>query len=132
MQFVPSIGSKLTSETQENFSVTELRAPIADSFSGGHVLEGRVKNWEKSQDAVKLEIMQRVYGPGEPIRYLMERETVSQGAGIPEMARVGSDLHLDILMNRDAGLLWEDVYQDDCDWSIHRHMEAKFGLDNKF
>jgi proteasome maturation protein len=45
---------------------------VSAEMNGRHPLEARLKNWDETQQALKMESLMRVYGAQEPIRRGME------------------------------------------------------------
>lgn len=45
---------------------------VSAEVNGRHPLEARLKNWDETQQALKMESLMRVYGAQEPIRRGME------------------------------------------------------------
>lgn len=72
-----------------------------------------------------MEMLRRVYGSAEPIRRAMEQAIVEKSTFVPESLGGSSNLHLDVLSNRDATIGWEDVYPDHKETSFHQELEAR-------
>ncbi|CAG8955676.1 hypothetical protein HYFRA_00010941 [Hymenoscyphus fraxineus] len=88
---------------------------LTSAPDSSHPLESRLKNWEATQEALKMEGLRRTFGIAEPIRRGMELKVVRDGSWRPAVlggsARGG--VHEDILRGRDCELAWEDVFQGD-------------------
>jgi proteasome maturation protein len=101
------------------------------THNGRHPLERRLQNWEDTQMEFKMESYRRLYGAGEPIRRAMEMEIVSKGSVLPDSVTQSTNVHLDILKNKDTGLDWEDVYPDRSNegtFSFHAEMERRINI----
>lgn len=84
-------------------------APPASS----HPLEARLKSWEATQEAVRMESLRRTFGIAEPIRRGMELKIVRDGEWRPMALGGGSCLpsvHEDILRGREDMITWEDIF----------------------
>lgn len=97
-----------------------------------HPLEARLKNWDATQDAMRMETLRRMYGMSEPIRREMELKIVRDGTWRP--AALGGNLpsvHEDILRGRDETVTWEDVFTGEETRAIpgmHDEMERKLKM----
>ncbi|KAF8463494.1 proteasome maturation factor UMP1-domain-containing protein [Kalaharituber pfeilii] len=94
-----------------------------------HPLEHRLKGWEEQQEKIKMEGLRRVFGLGEPIRRGMEMKIVGSDFR-PKVLGGPSNLHLDILKNKDWTLDWDDIFTD-CDRdmpSFHDEMETRLRM----
>ncbi|KAK6515260.1 hypothetical protein TWF506_007603 [Arthrobotrys conoides] len=77
-----------------------------------HPLENRLKNWEATQENLKMESLKRTFGLAEPVRRGMEKMIV--GADFrPAVLGGPSNLHMDILNGRECWIDWEDVFVGD-------------------
>lgn len=109
---------------------TPAGAPAAPDSA--HPLEARLKNWDATQDAMRMETLRRMYGMSEPIRREMELKIVRDGTWRP--AALGGNapsLHEDILRGRDETVAWEDVFTGDESRGIpgvHDEMERKLKM----
>lgn len=54
---------------------------MSADVNGRHPLEARLKNWDETQQALKMEGLMRVYGAQEPIRRGMEMK-ISGSVGL--------------------------------------------------
>ena len=98
----------------------------------GHPLEARLKQWESTQESLRMESLKRTFGMAEPIRRGMELKIVRDGEWRP-MALGGGlpSVHEDILRGRDASISWEDIYTGDETRGIvgvHDEMEKKLKI----
>lgn len=97
-----------------------------------HPLEARLKNWEATQEAVRMETLKRTFGIAEPIRRGMELKIVRDGEWRP--LALGSGLpsvHEDILRGREDTITWEDVFTGDESRPVagfHDEMEKKLKI----
>ncbi|KAL9944423.1 hypothetical protein ACHAQF_008425 [Verticillium nonalfalfae] len=91
-----------------------LAADPATTLTSAHPLEARLKNWEATQEALRMETLRRAYGAAEPIRRQMELGITRRGAWRP-VALGGGQVghHEQILRGKDASISWEDVYPGD-------------------
>jgi len=96
------VGPALVPTTSSNIS------SLPDS---AHPLEARLKKWEETQDALKMEGLRRTFGISEPIRRGMELKITREGSWRP-MALGGGQVgvHEDILLGRDSSIHWEDIF----------------------
>lgn len=97
-----------------------------------HPLEARLKNWEATQEAVRMETLRRTFGIAEPIRRGMELKIVQNGEWRP-MALGGGlpSVHEDILRGKDDTITWEDVFTGDETRPVagfHDEMEKKLKI----
>ncbi|KAF1737625.1 Proteasome maturation factor UMP1 [Beauveria bassiana] len=97
--------------------------------TSAHPLEARLKNWEATQEAVRMESLKRTFGMGEPIRRGMELKIVRDGAWRPMVLGSGlASVHEDILRGREDMITWEDVFTGDESRGVagfHEEMEKK-------
>lgn len=99
-----------------------------------HPLESRLKAWESTQEALRMEVLRRTYGIAEPIRRGMELRIARDGEWRP-MALGGGpgipSVHEDVLRGREATLTWEDVFTGEEQRggvSVHDEMERKLKI----
>ncbi|EJD52872.1 hypothetical protein AURDEDRAFT_19542, partial [Auricularia subglabra TFB-10046 SS5] len=78
---------------------------LAAEANGRNPLQGRLENWEETQDNLKLNLQRNIYGLHQPIRQLMERRLNPNMPGIGQ-----TNIHLDILMGRDEALDVADFF----------------------
>lgn len=97
-----------------------------------HPLETRLKAWESTQHDLKMNMLRRTYGMGEPIRRELELKAVRNGTWRP--AALGGrqpNLQEDILAGRDTSITWEDIFTGDATTPIpgfHDEMEKKLKI----
>lgn len=103
----------------------QVRTPAAQTANESHPLEARLRGWQDSQQSLQMETLRRVYGAGEPIRRAMEQMIVAESSFSPLCMDPPSNLHLDILQNRDATITWEDVHRDEPALTFHQELEAR-------
>lgn len=98
--------------------------------SSAHPLESRLKQWETTQENLRMEGLRRTFGIAEPIRRGMELKITREGEWRP-MALGGGcsgSLHEDILKGKDASVDWEDVFTGEeqrAAVNVHDEMERK-------
>lgn len=100
--------------------------------ASAHPLEARLKNWEATQEALRMESLKRTFGMAEPIRRGMELKVVRDGEWRP-MALGGGlrSVHEDILQGKDDTMTWEDVYTGEDSKAVvgfHDEMEKKMKM----
>ncbi len=78
-----------------------------------HPLENRLKKWEETQQALKMEGLRRTFGVAEPIRRGMELKIAREGEWRPAVLGTGPGLHEEILRGSDTSITWEDVFKGD-------------------
>jgi proteasome maturation protein len=100
--------------------------------SSGHPLEARLKNWEATQEALRMESLRRTFGMAEPIRRGMELKIVRDGEWRPLALGAGlPSVHEDILRGRDTTITWDDVFTGEEVRSVpgmHDEMEKKLKI----
>lgn len=106
---------------------------IASQVNGRHPLEARLSNWESAQQATKLEMYRRVFGAADPIRRNMELSIVDATDFRPELLGGPDTMHRDILLNKEATVDWEDIYNGGFESGrgvsdFHSEMERKLGI----
>ena len=98
----------------------------------GHPLEARLRGWEATQEALRMEAMRRTFGMAEPIRRGMELNIVRRGEWRPLALGQGlPSVHEDILRGRDNTLTWEDVFTGEDTRGVvgfHDEMEKKLKI----
>ncbi|KAK7926573.1 proteasome maturation factor [Apiospora marii] len=109
----------------------------SDPVTSRHPLEARLKAWEATQDAVRMETLRKTFGISEPIRRGMELKTVRDGEWRPLAlgggGAGGKSVHEDILRGRETLIDWEDVYTGEEQTAggvigIHDEMERKLKI----
>lgn len=106
---------------------------LSSKINGRHPLESRLQNWEATEQQTRLEAYRRIFGAGEPIKRTMDLNIVEQTDFKPQVLGGSSNVHRDILMNKDTSIDWEDVYKHDLESGynvkdFHSEMEKKMGL----
>ncbi|KAK3391136.1 proteasome maturation factor UMP1 [Podospora didyma] len=103
--------------------------------ASAHPLEARLKAWEATREALRMETLRRAYGMAEPIRRGMELKITRDGAWRPMALGGGGatqpSLHDEILTGRDEMITWEDVYSGEdtrAAVSVHDEMERKLKM----
>jgi proteasome maturation protein len=98
----------------------------------GHPLESRLKNWEATQESLRMESLRRTFGMAEPIRRGMELKIVRDGEWRPLALGGGlPSLHEAILRGREDTITWEDVFTGDETRpvaGVHDEMERKLKI----
>ncbi|KAK3353692.1 proteasome maturation factor UMP1-domain-containing protein [Lasiosphaeria hispida] len=101
--------------------------------ASAHPLEARLKAWESTQSALRMETLRRAYGMAEPIRRGMELKITRDGEWRP-MALAGSatpSVHEEILAGKDDMITWEDVFTGEearAPVPVHDEMERKLKI----
>ncbi|KAL9125976.1 MAG: hypothetical protein Q9217_004891 [Psora testacea] len=101
--------------------------PNPQPLQSSHPLESRLRNWQSTQESLKLNLLRRQFGIGEPVRRGMEMRICREGEWRPYClggsARVGEN----VLAGRDTEITWEDVYIGDeiREIDYHAEMEAR-------
>ncbi|KAF7536840.1 hypothetical protein G7Z17_g12980 [Cylindrodendrum hubeiense] len=97
-----------------------------------HPLEARLKNWEATQESMRMETLRRTFGIAEPIRRGMELKIVRDGEWRPMALGSGlPSLHEEILKGREDMITWEDIYTGDETRGVagfHDEMEKKLKI----
>ncbi|KAI8959233.1 proteasome maturation factor UMP1 [Daldinia sp. FL1419] len=110
-------------------SSSEPPAPVSR-----HPLEARLKAWESTQEALRMESLRRTFGMAEPIRRGMELKITRDGEWRPLALSGGASarsVHEDILRGREATLDWEDVFtgeEQQSSVTVHEEMERKLKI----
>ncbi|CAM1511504.1 Fc.00g090170.m01.CDS01 [Cosmosporella sp. VM-42] len=104
----------------------------ANTPASAHPLEARLKNWEATQEALRMETLKRTFGMAEPIRRGMELKIVRDGEWRP-MALGGGlpSLHEEILKGREDTITWEDIFTGEETRGVagfHDEMEKKLKI----
>ncbi|CAH00142.1 Ump1p [Kluyveromyces lactis] len=81
--------------------------PLNTQLNDRHPLESRVRNWDETQHKRQLEQYRQIFGVAEPMKRVMELKLV-QNTDFNPLNQ--SNLHKDVLMNKEASIDWEDVY----------------------
>lgn len=106
--------------------------PLSSQLNDRHPLMMRVQSWEQTQRERQLEQYRQVFGIAEPMKRVMELEIVQNTDFNPLNS---SNIHQDILLNKDTSIDWEDVYTENNNTSgmmvandIHTTIENKLNL----
>ncbi|KAG7286918.1 hypothetical protein NEMBOFW57_006418 [Staphylotrichum longicolle] len=105
----------------------------ADQATSAHPLEARLKSWEATREALRMETLRRAYGVAEPVRRQMELKITRDGQWKPMALGGGSagSVHEEILAGRDDTITWEDVYTGEESRAVpgvHEEMERKLKM----
>lgn len=104
----------------------------ASAPTSAHPLEARLKNWEATQEAVRMNTLRRTFGMAEPIRRGMELKIVREGEWRPMALGSGlPSVHEDILRGREDMISWEDVFTSEETRpvpGVHDEMEKKLKI----
>ncbi|KAG6019033.1 hypothetical protein E4U41_003436 [Claviceps citrina] len=106
----------------------------ANKPSSAHPLEARLKSWEATQQAARMESLRRTFGMAEPIRRGMELKIVRDGEWRPLALGGGAlpSVHEEILRGREDMITWEDVFvtaeETRAVPGVHDEMEKKLGI----
>lgn len=106
---------------------------LASKINNRHPLQSRIDNWEKTQRETQLETYRRVFGAGDPIKRTMELNIVEATDFKPQVLGGSSNLHRDVLLNKEASVDWEDIYKGGFEEGnnvkdFHTEMERKMNI----
>ncbi|KAI0012192.1 proteasome maturation factor UMP1 [Xylariaceae sp. FL0662B] len=103
-----------------------------------HPLEARLRAWEATQEAVRMESLRKTFGIAEPLRRGMELKIAREGEWRPQALNGGTGVaapgvHEDILTGKDAEVQWEDVFTGQGELrgnvpGVHEEMERKLKI----
>jgi proteasome maturation protein len=103
--------------------------------TSAHPLEARLKNWEATQEAMRMEVLRRTFGMAEPIRRAMELKITREGEWRPLALGGGANglpsVHEDVLRGREDVITWEDVFTGEETRGFagfHEEMERKLKI----
>ncbi|KAK1775730.1 proteasome maturation factor UMP1-domain-containing protein [Copromyces sp. CBS 386.78] len=125
----------LDTVSSSSASATASAIPISS-----HPLESRLKQWEATREALRMETLRRTFGMAEPIRRQMELKIVRDGEWKPLALGGGlgaaglggmGNVHEEILLGRDGDITWEDVYTGEdsrVEVSVQEEMERKLRI----
>lgn len=86
---------------------------VASRINNRHPIESRVANWEENQQQMQMETRRRMFGIADPMKREMELSLVQQSDCLrPAVLGGSSNVHHDILANKDWSVDWEDIYKD--------------------
>lgn len=103
----------------------------AEGPTSRHPLEARLKAWEATQEALRMESLRRTFGMAEPIRRGMELKIAREGSWRPAALGRGTSAHEDVLRGREACIDWEDVFTGEeqrAAVGVHDEMERKLKI----
>lgn len=84
---------------------------VTSDVQSAHPLEARLRAWEATQHALRMESLRRTFGIAEPVRRGMELKIAREGEWKPAALGGGSSgVHEDVLRGREAVIDWEDVF----------------------
>lgn len=83
---------------------------VAATINNRHPIESRIATWEQTQAQMHAETRRRMHGIADPVKRDMELELVTTSELRPGL--VSSNIHSDILRNKDTSIDWEDLYSD--------------------
>ncbi|KAK4119431.1 proteasome maturation factor UMP1 [Parathielavia appendiculata] len=109
---------------------------IADNKpQSAHPLDSRLKSWEATREALRMETLRRAYGVAEPVRRQMELKITREGEWKPMVLGGGGSgmgsVHEEILAGRDDTITWEDVFTGEemrPVVGVHEEMERKVNM----
>ncbi|KAI1322303.1 proteasome maturation factor UMP1-domain-containing protein [Xylariaceae sp. FL0255] len=131
----PGVYDVIREGLNPDLTTTKTSTPVSR-----HPLEARLKAWESTQEALRMESLRKTFGIAEPIRRGMELKITRDGSWRPAClggaVGVGGStgtaaVHEDILMGREATLDWEDVFTGEEQRGavgVHEEMERKLKI----
>lgn len=136
MQFIPQSSQPNTVSSLSAAQAAPSAPGLPDAFRAGgplsltstvngrHPLESRIKEWDATQMQLQTEIRRRMHGLADPLKREMDLAMVSKSSVRPGLNN--SNVHLDILNNKDYSIDWEDIYSDSNKFdTIHTTMESQ-------
>ncbi|KAI1373224.1 proteasome maturation factor UMP1 [Hypoxylon crocopeplum] len=129
----PGVHDTLRHGIGPNVLPLDASAP-SEAPASRHPLEARLKAWESTQEALRMESLRRTFGMAEPVRRSMELKITRGGEWRPLALGGGAgvrSLHEDILRGREATLGWEDVFTGEEQRGavgMHEEMERKLKI----
>lgn len=81
--------------------------PHSSQLNNRHPLESRLQQWDQTQQTRQLEQYRQIFGIAEPMKRVMDLKLVKQTDFNPLNQ---SNLHRDILLNKESSIDWEDIY----------------------
>ncbi|TGZ84409.1 proteasome maturation factor UMP1 [Ascodesmis nigricans] len=103
---IPAPSAKVVRDTLRSGAPP---SSLSTALNSRHPLEARLKNWDATQHALKMEGLKRLYGMAEPIKREMEVKMCADY--VPAQLGGPSNLHKDILEGKDTTIEWEDVFK---------------------
>ena len=126
----PGLHDTLRAGVGPSSAPTSTNAPAP--VDSAHPLEARLKNWDATQEALRMETLRRMFGMAEPIRQGMELKIVRDTTWRPAvLGAAGPGVHEDILRGRDESVTWEDVFTGEESRPVagfHDEMEKKLKM----
>ena len=105
-----------TLRSNQSLNTPHNASPAFSAVASSHPLEARLSNWRSTQDSLKMTMLRREFGVGEPVRRGMEVKICQEGEWRPAvLGYKGEGVHEQILSGRDASVDWEDVFNGECD-----------------
>lgn len=105
-----------TLRSNQSLNTPHNASPAFSAIASSHPLEARLSNWRSTQDSLKMTMLRREFGVGEPVRRGMEVKICQEGEWRPAvLGYKGEGVHEQILSGRDASVDWEDVFNGECD-----------------
>lgn len=100
--------------------------------ASAHPLEARLRGWEATRDALRMQSLRRAFGVAEPVRRGMELSIVRAGEWRPLALGPGlASVHEDILRGHDDSMTWDDVFTGEATRgavAFHDEMEKKLKI----
>jgi proteasome maturation protein len=128
----PGIHDTLRSGVGPSLTTSSIASTTSPSAlpDSTHPLETRLKKWEETQDALKMEGYRRTFGIAEPIRRGMELKITREGEWRPAVLGGGVErgVHEEILRGTLETVQWEDVFRGEEMRSLpgfHEEVERK-------
>jgi len=109
-----------------------INANVPTPVDSTHPLEARLRDWERTQQALRQQMLRRNFGKAAALRRDLELRNVREGEWRPA-ALFGRDtsVHEDVLLGRDDTITWEDVFvghETRPILGLHEEMERKLGI----
>ncbi|THY33282.1 proteasome maturation factor UMP1 [Aureobasidium pullulans] len=121
-----------TLRSNQSLNTPHNASPAFSAVASSHPLEARLNNWRSTQDSLKMTMLRREFGVGEPVRRGMEVKICQEGEWRPAvLGYKGEGVHEQILSGRDASVDWEDVFNGNETQNapdFHSEMENKLKM----
>ncbi|THY09384.1 proteasome maturation factor UMP1 [Aureobasidium pullulans] len=121
-----------TLRSNQSLNTPHNASPAFSAVASSHPLEARLSNWRSTQDSLKMTMLRREFGVGEPVRRGMEVKICQEGEWRPAvLGYKGEGVHEQILSGRDASVDWEDVFNGNETQNapdFHSEMENKLKM----
>lgn len=106
---------------------------LASKINNRHPLEARIAEWDNNQRQTQMETYRRVFGAGAPIKRTMETSIVEATDFRPQVLGGSSNVHRDVLLNKDSVIDWEDIYEGGVESGhkvkdFHTEMEKRMNI----